>query len=257
MIARTAARPRRGQGGRLVPGAHGVRAARARRPLDPGRCALAIDAEDPQPARQVPRVLPPVRALGAARGGRPTGSSSTRTSPYMLLVADVVPERRRAMTAEEQALFGIDKLNVARSEIPAVTHVDYSARIQTVHADTNPAYHALHRRVPGPHRLPGARQHLLQRARRAHRVHARGRLPLLHGHRHRAPRRRQLPPRQGGAGPEPQARLQGSLRARLSCLLGAGRPACADTIRNGRCTPNSGRFHALFRTAYECHERTR
>jgi carbamoyltransferase len=47
------------------------------------------------------------------------------------------------MTAEEQALFGIDKLNVPRSEIPAVTHVDYSARIQTVHAETNPRYHAL------------------------------------------------------------------------------------------------------------------
>jgi carbamoyltransferase len=47
------------------------------------------------------------------------------------------------MTEEESALFGIDKLNVARSNIPAVTHVDYSARIQTVHADTNPRYHAL------------------------------------------------------------------------------------------------------------------
>ncbi len=64
-------------------------------------------------------------------------------SPYMLLVADVVERRRRKMTAEEQALFGIDKLNVIRSEIPAVTHVDYSARIQTVSADTNPRYHAL------------------------------------------------------------------------------------------------------------------
>jgi carbamoyltransferase len=64
-------------------------------------------------------------------------------SPYMLLVADVVPSRRRVMTADEQALFGIDKLNVPRSDIPAVTHVDYSARIQTVHADTNPRYHAL------------------------------------------------------------------------------------------------------------------
>jgi len=64
-------------------------------------------------------------------------------SPYMLMVADVVKERRRAMSAAEQALFGIDKLNVPRSEIPAVTHVDYSARIQTVHAETNPAYHAL------------------------------------------------------------------------------------------------------------------
>jgi carbamoyltransferase len=64
-------------------------------------------------------------------------------SPYMLLVADVVPSRRRAMTPDEQALFGIDKLNVPRSEIPAVTHVDYSARIQTVHQETNPAYYAL------------------------------------------------------------------------------------------------------------------
>src|SRR5262245_6778539 len=64
-------------------------------------------------------------------------------SPYMLLVADVLESRRREMTAEEKQLFGIDKLNVPRSDIPAVTHVDYSARIQTVHEDTNPRYHAL------------------------------------------------------------------------------------------------------------------
>src|SRR5204863_711539 len=61
-------------------------------------------------------------------------------SPYMLLVAGVRPERRRAMTEDEKALFGIDKLNVARSDIPAVTHVDYSARVQTVHAETNPRF---------------------------------------------------------------------------------------------------------------------
>ena len=64
-------------------------------------------------------------------------------SPYMLLVADVVAGRRRAMTPAEAALFGIDKLNVPRSEIPAVTHVDYSARVQTVDARTNPRFHAL------------------------------------------------------------------------------------------------------------------
>jgi carbamoyltransferase len=64
-------------------------------------------------------------------------------SPYMLIVADVRKDKHRAMSAAEQALFGIDKLNVARSEIPAVTHVDYSARIQTVHRDTNPLFHAL------------------------------------------------------------------------------------------------------------------
>lgn len=64
-------------------------------------------------------------------------------SPYMLMVADVVKSRRKAMTEAEKSLFGIDKLNVPRSEIPAVTHVDYSARIQTVHKETNPLYHAL------------------------------------------------------------------------------------------------------------------
>ena len=64
-------------------------------------------------------------------------------SPYMLLVAPVVECRRRQMTEQEQNLFGIAKLNVPRSDIPAVTHVDYSARVQTVHSDTNPRYHAL------------------------------------------------------------------------------------------------------------------
>ena len=63
-------------------------------------------------------------------------------SPYMLIVADVRDDKRRAMSAQEHALFGIDKLNVSRSEIPAVTHVDYSARIQTVSAN-NPLFHRL------------------------------------------------------------------------------------------------------------------
>jgi carbamoyltransferase len=66
-----------------------------------------------------------------------------RDSPYMLLVADVKKDIRREMTEQEKALFGIDKLNIKRSEIPAVTHVDYSARVQTVHSGTNPRYHAL------------------------------------------------------------------------------------------------------------------
>jgi len=64
-------------------------------------------------------------------------------SPYMLLVANVQEDKRRIMTVEEKALFGIEKLNVPRSSVPAITHVDYSARIQTVHKDTNPRYHAL------------------------------------------------------------------------------------------------------------------
>jgi carbamoyltransferase len=64
-------------------------------------------------------------------------------SPFMLFVAGVRPEHCRKMSEEEQGLFGIDKLNVPRSDIPAVTHVDYSARIQTVHSETNPRFHAL------------------------------------------------------------------------------------------------------------------
>ena len=64
-------------------------------------------------------------------------------SPYMLLVANVKEDKLLPMTKKEQELFGIDKLNVPRSSVPAITHVDYSARIQTVHKDTNPRYHAL------------------------------------------------------------------------------------------------------------------
>ena len=66
-----------------------------------------------------------------------------RPSPYMMLVAPVRKERRVDMSAEQRQLFGIDKLNVPRSDIPAVTHVDYSARIQTVNAADHPAYHRL------------------------------------------------------------------------------------------------------------------
>ena len=64
-------------------------------------------------------------------------------SPYMLLVAEVLENKKIEMTKEEKKLFGIDKLNIKRSDIPAVTHVDYSARIQTVHNETNPKYYSL------------------------------------------------------------------------------------------------------------------
>jgi carbamoyltransferase len=64
-------------------------------------------------------------------------------SPYMLLVADVKKQLQIPISEENKKLFGIDKLNIKRSSIPAVTHVDYSARIQTVHSDTNPKYYAL------------------------------------------------------------------------------------------------------------------
>ncbi len=69
-----------------------------------------------------------------------------RPSPYMALVAPVREELRTPMSADQERLFGIEKLNVPRSTIPAVTHVDYSARIQTVHRETNPRYHELIRR---------------------------------------------------------------------------------------------------------------
>ena len=66
-----------------------------------------------------------------------------RASPYMLLVANVKEEKRRKVEDDEKKLFGLEKLNVVRSEIPAVTHVDYSARVQTVHKETNPLYHEM------------------------------------------------------------------------------------------------------------------
>jgi carbamoyltransferase len=64
-------------------------------------------------------------------------------SPYMLIVTDIKEKKRNPMTDQEKSLFGIELLNIPRSEIPAVTHVDYSARIQTVHSNTNPLYHQL------------------------------------------------------------------------------------------------------------------
>ena len=66
-----------------------------------------------------------------------------KKSPYMLLVADVKKERRKEMSDDEKNLFGIQKLNIIRSDIPAITHVDYSARLQTVHKETNPLFHKL------------------------------------------------------------------------------------------------------------------
>ncbi|OQX05790.1 MAG: hypothetical protein BWK76_27010 [Desulfobulbaceae bacterium A2] len=69
--------------------------------------------------------------------------SLDRSSPYMLIVAPICDEKRKSMSLEEQQLFGIDKLNVPRSEIPAVTHVDFSARVQTVHRETNPRFYRL------------------------------------------------------------------------------------------------------------------
>ena len=99
---------------------------------------------------QIPRELPPLRAVRAARGRRRL-VRARRRQPLHAAGRRRRQEaaRRRNDAKRSRALFGIDKLNVPRSDIPAVTHVDYSARIQTVHAETNPRYHALISRFQG------------------------------------------------------------------------------------------------------------
>jgi carbamoyltransferase len=136
-------------------------------------------------------------------------------SPYMLLVAGVRKERRRAMTHEEQSLFEIDKLNVPRSDIPAVTHVDYSARVQTVHQETNPRYHALLSRFKALTGCPVLVNTSFNVRGEPIVCTANDAFRLLHGNRNRIPRGRQLLPREGPAGPRAQARLQGRVRAGL------------------------------------------
>lgn len=131
----------------------------------------------------------------------------TMDGPYMLFVADVLSRHRIAMTDEQRQLFGIDKLNVPRSTVPAITHVDYSARVQTVPRDTNPRYHALISRFKELTGCPSDREHELQCPWRADRLHAERRVPLLHGHGDRGACRRQLLFAQGRPGPASQAGL--------------------------------------------------
>jgi carbamoyltransferase len=119
-------------------------------------------------------------------------------SPYMSLVADVLDRHRIAVTDEQEALFGIDRLNVPRSSIPAVTHVDGSARIQTVHRETNPRYHALISRFKALTGCPVVvnTSFNVRGEPSRHRC-----ISLFHGHRHRSAGRRQLLPPEGRAGP--------------------------------------------------------
>jgi hypothetical protein len=147
-------RARRRQGGRLVPSAHGIRPAGAWQPLDPRRPALADHAEDAEPQGQVSRILPPLRAVGAARGCRGNRGSGKQSALSRAVV-----------------------------------------------------------RLQGAHRLRLAGQYFLQCARRAHRVHARGRVPLLHGNRHRRPRLRQCISGKIRARPIAASNLQGPLSA--------------------------------------------
>ena len=78
----------------------------------------------------------------------------------MLLVAEVLENKKIQMTNEEKKLFGIEKLNIKRSDIPAVTHVDYSARIQTVHEETNPWYYSLIKKFKEKNKLSSINKHI-------------------------------------------------------------------------------------------------
>ena len=140
----------RRQGGRLVPGPHGVRPPRPGRPQHPGRSPVAGDAGHDEPQDQVPRELPAVRAGGAAGArrrvvrpragpGKPlhaagrAGRSSERRTP-------IDPEALQTMQHDPDLR---RRVNVVRSEVPAVTHVDYSARLQTVDEVRNPRFYRL------------------------------------------------------------------------------------------------------------------
>ena len=186
---------RRGEGRRPAAGPHGVRPARARRPLDHRRRALAEDAVGDEPEDQVPRIVPAVRAVGAARARRATGSSSTATARTCCSSPTCSATRRLPVPPDAEALWGIEKLNVPRSTIPA-SRTSTTRRASRPCAarrtrSTTTSSTAFHR----AHRLPGDRQHVVQRARRADRLHAGGRLPLLHAHRHGRAGARELHPR--------------------------------------------------------------
>ena len=171
----------RAEGARMVSGPHGVRPARARRTLHSGRPALTLHAIGAQSEGQVSRVVPPVRARRAARGCRRLVRSRWRQPVHAAGGRRRGPRRRPHDTEPKQALRHRQAERAARAEIPAVTHVDYSARLQTVHRETNPRFHALIAAFKAAHRLPGAGQHQLQRSRRTDRMHAGRRVPLLHG----------------------------------------------------------------------------
>ena len=126
----------------MVSRPNGIRSASARSAFNSSRRAEPSDAAHPQSQSEIQGKLSTVRSV-VLQEDVAEWFELHGDSPYMLLVADVVEHRRRAMTEVERGLFGIDKLNMSRSEIPAVTHVDYSARVQTVHRETNPRYHAL------------------------------------------------------------------------------------------------------------------
>ena len=139
-----------------------------------------------------------------------------RPSPYMLLVADVKKDRCIAKKGDERDLPLVEWVNRPRSDVPAITHVDFSARVQSVSKETNPRYHALISAFEGLNRLRCVDQYQLQRAGRTHRLHPRRRLPLLHAHRDGLSRARRLPARkEGPAGLGRKGQLAAGVRAGL------------------------------------------
>ena len=183
----------------MVPGADGVRSQGAWRALDAWRSALFNHASTLNLKVKYRESFRPF-APSVLREDVSDWFEMDADSPYMLLVADVVERRRKAMTEAEQKLFGIAKLNIPRSDIPAVTHVDYSARIQTVHAETNPRYHELISAFKRRSGCPVLVNTSFNVRGEPISGHARGCLPLFHGHWNRNPGRGQLLCKEGRPG---------------------------------------------------------
>ncbi len=163
---------RAGEGRRLVPGPDGVRPARARLPDHPRRRPQPRDAVGDEPEDQVPRVVPAVRADRAARARRASTSrcAPTRTAPTCCWSRRW--PRPSGCRSSDGGAQGLDKLKVIRSDVPAITHVDYSARVQTVDAERHGRALPADEGLRAQDRLPGDDQHQLQRPRRADRLHA-------------------------------------------------------------------------------------
>ena len=197
LVEHVAAAAGRRQGGRLVPGPDGVRPAGPGRAQHPRRPALADDAGDDEPEDQVPRELPPVRPVRAAGAMPASGSTSSpgQESPYMLLVAPVREEQPRRRSTADAAADDASTTPTCASGSTSCGRRSRRSRTSTTArgsrrstSDRNPRSRtACCEAFERPDRLPGARQHELQRPRRADRLHARGRLPLLPGHRHGRP----------------------------------------------------------------------
>ncbi len=181
----------RRQGAGLVPGAHGVWPTSAWRALDPGRCTLAKNAILAQPQGQVSRVLPPLRALGAP------GAGSGLLRDRLRQPLHAARGRRRQGSQEDHDRRGAGALRHREAQRPSIGHTRGNPRrLLGAHPDRSqgnePALSRADHRVRAPDRLRGDRQHELQRARRADRLHSRRRLPLLHGHRDRGARGRAI-----------------------------------------------------------------